>query len=121
MSHKYLNDIGIKSDDIAIFNTEAIDEDRQERFIKQRKKYGFDERETWVLDFTLAAWLYSHMKAYKKYASKTIDLTFHQFKIPKWNKNSNSRSKDFKIVTQEKAIKIIIKNLEFYLKNYERG
>jgi hypothetical protein len=119
MAHKYLNDIGIKSDDIAVFNTEAIDEKRQWRFVKQRKKYGFDERETWALDFTLMTWLYSHMKAYKKYASKTVDLTFHKFKIPEWDEINHMRSKGIKIVTQDEAIKIIIKNLEFCLKKYE--
>ena len=121
MSHKYLNDIGIKSDDIAIFNTEAIDKKRQKRFKKQRKKYSFDERETWALDFTLVTWLYSHMKAYKKYASKVVDLTFTKFKIPEWDENNHKRSEDFKVVTQKKALKIIIKNLEFCLRNYENA
>ena len=118
MSHKYLNDLGIKSSDICIFNTEETKDKRMKRFLKQRKKYGFDERETWSMDYTMGTWLYSHFKAYKKYANKIINLTFHKFDIPKWDKKETF-SQETKQVTEEEAINIIIKNLKFYLKNYD--
>lgn len=118
MSHKYLNDIGIKSDNVCIFNTEAIDtdRDRQKRFKKQRKKYGFDERETWVMDYTMATWIYSHFKAYKKYAPRIVDLTDDKFDIPKWDKEENIISDEMIKVNQKEAINIVIKNIKFYLK-----
>lgn len=116
MSHKYLNDIGIKSNDVCIFNTESIDKDRQKRFKKQRKKYGFDERETWSMDYTIATWLYSHFKGYKKYTSKIIDLTYHKFDIPRWDKENNIISDELIEVNQKEAINIVIKNIKFYLK-----
>ena len=49
MAHKYLNDIGIKSDATCVFNTTEIEKDengnetnRMQRFRKERKEYGFD-------------------------------------------------------------------------------
>lgn len=82
--HKYLNDIGISSTDCCIFNTR--DEDykspRLDRFLKQRTKYGFDERETWSLDYTLATWLYSHLMMYKEIGGEIINLTFYSFDVP---------------------------------------
>jgi hypothetical protein len=118
MSHKYLNDIGIKSNDVCIFNTESIDKDknRQKRFKKQRKEYGFDERETWSMDYTMATWIYSHFKAYKEYASKIVNLTYHKFNIPEWNEEENVISNEMIEINQEEAIDIVIKNIKFYLK-----
>ncbi len=80
--HKYLNDIGIKSNDCCVFNTEEIDNERQEYFIEQRQMYGFDERETWSMDYTFATWLYEHLQAYKEFANEVVDLEFHKFLIP---------------------------------------
>ena len=50
-----------------MFNTRKKAETRQEEFNKQRKKYGFDERETWSLDFTSVQWIYAHLKRFKKW------------------------------------------------------
>ena len=50
---------------------------RQKEWKKQRKKYGFDERETWSLDFSFHLWLYERLKMYKKIAP--IDMTYHKF------------------------------------------
>ena len=116
MPHKYLNKIGINSDDVCIFNTENINIDRcrRERFQKQRKKYGFDERETWALDYTLATWLYSHLKMYKKCASRVVDLSYHKFDIPDWNEPEKVIE-----VNQKEAIDIAIKKLKNYLVDEE--
>ena len=80
MAHKYLNKIGIKSDNPCVFNSEDTKDRRIKLFKKQRKIYGFDERETWSMDFTLATWLYEHLKAYKHFT--ICDLEYHTFDIP---------------------------------------
>ena len=81
MSHKYLNKLGIESNNPCVFNTEDIDAvERNKIFQKQRKKFGFDDRETWDLDYTLATWLYCHLKRLKKVTN--TDLEYHQFNIP---------------------------------------
>lgn len=117
MPHKYLNAIGISSKDPGIFNTEWKENDKQrrKRFKKQRKKYGFDERETWQMDFTLATWIYEHFIWYKKHS--IVDLTFHTFEIPQWDKETNTFSETNLITVHQKdAIDIVLKNIRYYLK-----
>lgn len=80
MAHKYLNKIGVKSTDPCVFRTEERDAKRARRFKKERKKYGFDTRETWALGYTSATWLYEHLKVFKKCAC--INLDYHKFQIP---------------------------------------
>lgn len=78
--HKYLNDLGIKSTNVCIFNSGDKDESgRQRLFRLQRKKYGFDERETWGMDYTMITWLYSHFKMFLEIGGKIVDLEFHKF------------------------------------------
>lgn len=131
MAHKYLNDIGIESDEICIFNTEQIDDERQKKFDEEREQYGFDSRETWSLDFTMITWLYSHLKMYLELGGKIVDLTFYKFDIPvikilKEDELQYEREGDrFPItytaeeirtqVTQEECIKIILDYFEDYL------
>lgn len=118
MAHKYLNKIGIKSTETCVFNTEEKEKSpRQKHFNKMRKKHGFDPRETWALDFTLATWIYEHFMYYKKYAA--IDLTFHKFMIPAWDNENNEISNETIEVTQEEAINIVLDNIKFYLVNEE--
>jgi len=52
-------------------------------FKKERKKYGFDSRETWCLQQTSAMWLYEHLKMYLKYAGKIVNLDHYTFEIQK--------------------------------------
>ncbi len=123
MSHKYLNDIGIKSTECCIFNTNENNENkkRQKEFKKQRKKFGFDERETWALDYSFATWLYSHLMWFKEYAGNTIDLTTHTFDIPKWNDKKNKICKKKIIgVNQLEAIDIMIDCLKYYITHYDK-
>ena len=80
MAHKYLNKLGIKSDDPCVFNSENKRDKRIKRFNKQRAIYGFDERETWSMDYTLATWLYEHLKAFKHFTICNLD--YHTFDIP---------------------------------------
>lgn len=59
-----------KIDKTCLFNTKQKDNTgRQEMFMKQRKKYGFDERETWSLSYTSILWLYCHLKRYRDWGS----------------------------------------------------
>lgn len=46
---------------------------------KQRKKYGFDNRECFNLDTEFELWLYAHLKMYLHDAKKIVDLDFHKF------------------------------------------
>lgn len=78
--HKYLNDIGIPSTDPCIFNTADTSDDRMDRFVAQREKYGFDDRETWNLDYTMASWIYSHLRMLLDVS--IVDLEYHKFDIP---------------------------------------
>ena len=80
MAHKHLNKLGIDSNNSCIFNSEDTSDKRNKLFKKQRKKYGFDERETWSLDFTLATWLYEHLCVYEEIAAVRLD--YHEFDIP---------------------------------------
>lgn len=127
--HKYLEEIGIKSDEVCIPNTENNDDERISRFLKEREEYGFDERETWSMDFTFTCWLYEHLRKFLDIGGKIVDLNFHKFEIPVLEelKNPVKNEKGFperifkknkkKIeVTQEKAIRKCIEYLENYLK-----
>ena len=129
--HKYLNNLGIRSTECCIFNTRGYRDagkERKKRFQKQRKKYGFDERETWSLDYTLIGWLYSHLKMYLDLA--IVDLTYHTFKIPylvalKDDELTFAQGcqlpdryyrEEQKEATQEEAIRLACEYMEYYLK-----
>lgn len=83
-TYKYLKDLNISESNMTcVYNTKEKEQDkgRRKRFRKQRKKYGFDERETWSLDYTLLTWLYSHLRMFLDNHGP-VDLTFHHFDIP---------------------------------------
>ena len=73
MGRKFLEDIGIKEEKI------KHSKKRKKRLAKQRKKYGFDEVETWSLENTFYYWLYERLKMYMKVADPVVDLNFHKF------------------------------------------
>ena len=64
MNHKYLYDILPKGK--TPYDFEFDDEIRNQKWEKERLEYGFDERETWNLDFTFFCWLYERLKKYKE-------------------------------------------------------
>jgi len=124
--YKYLKKFKF-NEETCIFNTREKDNSgRQKKFNKQRKKYGFDERETWSLDFTSATWLYSHLKMYLKV--NIVNLTFHKFDIPiliereeeelEYIEDSNYAKAYFKEVNKELSQKSAIKLCITYLKDY---
>lgn len=121
MAHKYLNKIGVKSNNPCIFNTKEYNKKRNDKFKKQRKKYGFDERETWDLGYTSATWLYEHLKVFKKV--NIVDLNYHKFNIPvlyeiqenEINGNDINRKytrEEIEEHTQEEAIDFMIEYLK---------
>lgn len=73
MNRKYLDDIGVTNRP----DTWNKNDSRQEVWKAQRELYGFDERETWNLNYTFNLWLYERLKMYKEYAD--IDLDYHKF------------------------------------------
>lgn len=89
--HLYLEVLGLEIERCGTNFCDDGDE-RSKKWKKERKKYGFDSRETWCLDEIATEWLYERLVAYKKATSKRIDLSFHKFEI------------DGKEVTQEEAI-----------------
>ena len=64
MAHKYLDDILPKGK--SPYDFECDDEIRNQKWKKEAEEYGFDERETWNLDFTFFCWLYERLKKYKE-------------------------------------------------------
>lgn len=119
MAHKYLNKIGVKSTEPCVFNTDGREKNkRQKRFDKERKIYGFDSRETWSMDYTLATWLYEHLSWYLHNAP--INMEFHKIEVPlmpERDENGNWKESPEKTVTQKKAIKMVLKHLKYYIKN----
>ena len=76
--HEYLNALGIASDEPCIFNTiqkeEPAPNGRQDRFDEERRRFGFDSRETWSLRDTMAGWVYSHLMMFLDIGGKVVNL-----------------------------------------------
>ena len=101
MKRKYLDDLGIK-DRHDLWNP---NDNRQSIWQRQRREYGFDERETWSLDSAFYLWLYERLKMYLEYASKIVNLDFHEFVY---------KSEKY---TQKQLINMMIERLENYFAN----
>lgn len=104
--NKYLDDLGLKPQEYGVNFTWTNDK-RKKKWKKQQKKYGFDSRETWNLNYQFAQWLYCRLKMYFKEASKIIDLDYYKFEY------------QGKTYTQKEAIVKMIKWLKYYLKNVD--
>lgn len=70
MGRKYLEDIGLKLEDMplgfCLEEANNIEKGRGKRWYLEREKYGFDSRETWDLDYTLKLYLYERLCMYKE-------------------------------------------------------
>lgn len=73
---KYLDDLGLKIEKYGT-NFMSDDDPREESWSKERKEYGFDNRETWNLDRIFIEWIYTRVMMYKEYAC--VDTSFHKF------------------------------------------
>lgn len=102
---KYLEDLGITRKDYDCDLLTDENDSRNERFKKEKEEYGFDSRETWDLDYTIAVFLYSRLKMYKEKASNIIDLKFHIIEFEE------------KTYNQEEAIDFIIEKIGRYIKH----
>lgn len=92
---KYLDDIGVTD----YPEKWGKNSSRQRKWKKERKLYGFDERETWALNWTFYYWLYEHLMHYIKVCK--IDLSFHKLTY-----------KNIKY-TQEQLINMMLERLRF--------
>lgn len=99
--NKYLDDLGIPIEE---YSRKFSFNKRQFRWWKQRRDYGFDDRETWNLDYEFIEWLYSHCMMYKEKAGDVVNLEFHKVT---W---------DDKEYTQIEIIDFIIESTREYLK-----
>ena len=96
MANKYLDDILPKGK--TPYDFEFDDEIRNQKWEKEREECGFDERETWNLDFTFFCWLYERLKKYKEVSP--VDLSCKIVKV-------NNEEK-----TLEEWLDIMINNAE---------
>lgn len=95
---KYLDDIGVMQRP----DTWNKDDGRQEQWAKEQEEYGFDERETWALNFSFYLWLYERLKRFVDVCC--IDLDYHKFQY-------NGAE-----YTQRQMIDMMIERLEFSFK-----
>lgn len=96
--NKYLEDLGLKPRECGTNFCQKGDP-RWDIWKKQRKDYGFDERETWCLDNIFYEWLYSRLQMYLD--SAIVNLTFHKFEYTPTGESEPIT------VTQGEAIEIV--------------
>lgn len=82
---RYLDEVGVKRKD----RPEGW-HNNLKRKIKcwfQRRRYGFDYRETFDLDYTWTLWMYERLKMFRKYATEMVDLTEQRYEFDgeKWS------------------------------------
>ena len=80
--NRYLEDLGLEPYEYGVnWTLRGGNKKVMKRWEKQRKRYGFDERETYEVYTVYAEWLYSHLMMYRKKASGVIDLTYHSIEF----------------------------------------
>lgn len=89
----YLENIGYTR-----FQDNMEDDKRNGEWAKQREKYGFDDRETWNLDSTMAELLYERLKMFDEV--NIVDTGFHKVEF---------RGKEY---TQQEAMDFLMLLLE---------
>jgi hypothetical protein len=62
MISKYLSDIGIKEKDLPWYWNPG--DHREGQWLETIEEHGFDERDTWNLNYTLALLIYPRLKMY---------------------------------------------------------
>lgn len=95
---KYLDDICVTERP----DTWNKEDERQTQWKEERDVYGFDERETWALDYSFYLWLYERLKRFIDVCC--IDLDYHKFEY-----NGNE-------YTQRQLIDMMLERLEFSFK-----
>ena len=105
--HKYFEDIENKSFEHPSKWGNLINDTRQKTWYNERRKYGFDSRETWNLNSVFYIWLYEHLMMYKEKASKIVDLEFYKFEYKG------------ETLTQIECIDRMIEGCKLYIQNDE--
>lgn len=59
--YHYEKELGMTKDELKM-----KDDSRHPQWKEERKKYGFDERETWGLDTTIAQFMYTRLMMFKE-------------------------------------------------------
>lgn len=101
MGRKYLDELGVDYE----YLTRQEKSERGFRWENQKKEYGFDERETWGLDFTFYCWLYERLSKYLEVADPVVDLNYHKFTF---------KDKEY---TQKQMIEMMLNRLVFYFQH----
>lgn len=104
MKHEYLERIGLigKNNPYYLKNNK---DSRKSKWKEEFKRYGFDSRETWNLNYVFICIIYERLKMYNEYTDNKIDKTFHHYE---W------KNKDY---TFQQLINIVLDKCIFYLKN----
>lgn len=102
--NKFLEDIGLKPHQYGVNFIMGKDK-REKEWRRERKSYGFDNRETWNLNSQFVEWLYSHLKMYLDKADEIINLEYYTFEF---------EDQEF---TQRAAIEYIMDACVMYLTN----
>ena len=108
MGRRYLKEIGIELKETPWgWNKGDL---REKYWIEEIHEDGFDERETWDLNFTMNLLLYERLSKYKEIAKGIVDLSFHTFEY-------NGEE-----LTQEECIDKILEGLrlELTLKPFDK-
>ena len=123
---KYLDELG--KVDVIMPDEPYGDDERQERWKQQKEECGFDDRETWSLNGTMAGILYEHLRMFMDTASDVINLEFYRFEVEKivgWRNLTEGKitypEPIFKKVeiTQKECIETMIEYLGYYIKEPE--
>jgi hypothetical protein len=77
---KYLSDLNLKESTIPQY-WGAKDDNRQKHWDEEREIYGFDQRETWSLDFTFKIWLFERLSMYNEANCIDTNSSFHKIKF----------------------------------------
>lgn len=74
MEHKYLEELGLTKDDIPYSSEYPVKWDsRNVKWFKERRKCGFDNRETWDMGYTFALIVHERLRMFKDYAGGFIE------------------------------------------------
>lgn len=102
---KFLNDVGIKDCDFPWNWNE--DDKRQSEWKQKRKEYGFDERDTWSLKYTLTLLTYERLMMFERI---TKDMIVQEDPLMEYEFEGEK-------IYQYQAIKRILNSFREYLKD----
>ena len=108
IKNRYLEKLGIKRNEHSTNFCNDENDPRQNRWAKQRRNYGFDDRETWNLDHIYIEWLYSHLMMYKK-------VTIVDMKKDMLYDVVVAKDKVIPQISMKDALDFMLKELETYL------